>query len=122
MKFVRWMLGRLILAIDFLTGPKPVVRKKEDQAAIDALTANMALYQFNACPFCVKVRRQLRKHTLNIELRDAQNNETFKAELTNQGGRHKVPCLRIEKGPNDVKWLYESDDIISFLKAEFKLP
>ncbi|TCS63491.1 glutaredoxin family protein [Varunaivibrio sulfuroxidans] len=121
MKFIRMILGRLILAMDFLTGPKPVVREKREQDAIDALTANMALYQFKACPFCVKVRRQLRKHALNIELRDAQNNATFKAELTREGGRHKVPCLRIEKGPNDVKWLYESDDIISFLKTELKL-
>lgn len=121
MKFVRWSLGRLILAIDFLTRPKPIVREKNKQDAIDALTATMSLYQFNACPFCVKVRRQLRKHSLNIELRDAQNNVAFKDELTTEGGRHKVPCLRIENGTQNVKWLYESKDIISFLKAEYGL-
>jgi len=121
MKFVRWLLGRLVLTINFLTQPRPIVRDEKEQGAIDALTANMALYQFNACPFCVKVRRQFRKHALNIELRDAKNNAAFKEELTAHGGKHKVPCLRIEKAPNDVKWLYESDDIISFLQAEFKL-
>lgn len=121
MKFVRWSLGRLILAIDFLTRPKPIVREKNEQDAIDALTTTMSLYQFNACPFCVKVRRQLRKHSLNIELRDAQNNVAFKDELTTEGGRHKVPCLRIENGTQNVKWLYESKDIISFLKAEYGL-
>ncbi|MCW8916032.1 MAG: glutaredoxin [Magnetovibrio sp.] len=121
MKLVRWLLGRLILAVNFLTSPKPIVREQQEQEAIDAITANMSLYQFNACPFCVKVRRQLKKHALNIELRDAQNNVAFKEELTIEGGKHKVPCLRIENGPQNVKWLYESSDIISFLEAEFGL-
>lgn len=121
MKFVRWFLGRLILTIDFLTRPKPVLREQKEQDAIDAQTANMSLYQFNACPFCVKVRREFRRHTLNIELRDAKNNPVFKEELTNQGGKHKVPCLRIENADKSVKWLYESDDIKSYLKTQFSL-
>ena len=121
MKFVRWFLGRLILAIDFLTRPKPVLREKKKQEVIDAVTANMSLYQFRTCPFCVKVRRLLRKHSLNIELRDARIDGAFKEELTREGGRHKVPCLRIEDGAQNVKWLYESNEIISFLKTEFRL-
>lgn len=121
MKFVRWLLGRLILAIDFLTSPRSIVRDKKEQDAIDALAATMSLYQFNACPFCVKVRRQLKKHSLNIELKDAQSNPAFKDELMREGGKHKVPCLRIENGTQDVKWLYESKDIISYLQTEFGL-
>ena len=121
MKFVRWFLGRLILAVDFITGPKPLVRTPDAQAAMDTLTAPMALYQFEACPFCVKVRRQLRKYALNIELRDAKNNAAFKDELLREGGKGKVPCLRIEKRPGDVQWLYESDDIIAYLKTELNL-
>jgi len=119
MKFVRWILGRLILAIDFLTRPKPVIREKQDQDRVDALTANMSLYQFNACPFCVKVRRKIRKHALNIELRDAKNNDRYKNELLSEGGRHKVPCLRIEDNNNNVKWLYQSENICSFLDEQF---
>jgi len=122
MKFVRWFLGRLVLAIDFLTRPKPILRDKKEQDTVDALTAGMSLYQFNACPFCVKVRRQFRKHALNIELRDAKNNATFKDELTKEGGKHKVPCLRIAASDGNVAWLYESEEIISFLKAELSLP
>ena len=118
MTFVRWLLGRLVLAINFLTQPRPIKRDPVAQAAIDARTAKMALYQFHACPFCVKVRRVMRKHALNIELRDAKNNPAFKDELISQGGKHKVPCLRIENGTN-VTWLYESNDIISFLETEF---
>lgn len=121
MKYVRWVLGRLILAIDFLTSPKPAVRDKKDQDQIDAIAASMSLYQFHSCPFCVKVRRQLKKHALNIELRDAKNNAAFKEELIREGGMHKVPCLRIEKQTGDVEWLYESNDIIAFLHSEFRL-
>jgi glutaredoxin len=121
MKLIRWVLGRLILAVDFLTRPKPMVREKQDQQAVDAKTAKMALYQFNACPFCVKVRRQLRRHSLNVELRDAKNNAVFKDELTTEGGKHKVPCLRIEDDAKNVRWLYSSDDICAFLDKEFSL-
>lgn len=121
MSFVRWFLGRLILAFEFLTRPTPVVRDKTAQDAIDAACAKMALYQFKACPFCVKVRRQFTKYALPIELRDAKNNAAFKEELTTQGGKHKVPCLRIENADGTVQWLYESDDIIAYVKNTFNL-
>lgn len=121
MRFIRWLLGRLILTIDFLTSPKAISRAKKEQDAIDASTKTMSLYQFNACPFCVKVRRQLKKHALNIEIRDAKNDARFKEELTTKGGKFKVPCLRIETTPSEVKWLYNSDDINSYLKTQFNL-
>jgi len=121
MKFVRWILGRLILSIDFLTRPKPAIRKKHDQERVDALTSTMSLYQFEACPFCVKVRRKLRKHALKIELRDAKNNAIFKEQLITGGGKHKVPCLRIEDDSRNVKWLYQSDDICSYLEKQFSV-
>ena len=35
-------------------------------------------------------------------------------ELIAQGSRVMVPCLRIKEGV-EVKWLYESKDIIQFL-------
>ena len=70
--------GNLILSLDYLTRPKPVIRELCEQNEIDDITSNMALYQFNACPFCVKVRRHMRKHSLNIELRDAKNDWKIK--------------------------------------------
>ena len=121
MKLIRWLLGRLILTIDFLTRPKSLVREENAQDRIDTLTENLSIYQFEACPFCVKVRRQLRKNSLNIELRDAKNNAEHKEELTREGGKYKVPCLRIETGTGDIKWLYESNNIISYLNTELML-
>jgi glutaredoxin len=118
---IRWVLGQIILILDFITSPKPVVREAAAQKAIDDVTATLSMYQFKACPFCVKVRRELKRHALHIELRDAKKEGEFKAELTREGGRHKVPCLRIEKSDNSVEWLYESNDIIAHLKKQFNL-
>ena len=118
MKFIRFFVGRVILLLDFLTRPKPVSRSKKQQDEVNEMTSTMSLYQFKACPFCVKVRRHMRKNSLHIELRDAKNNHSIKEELVNEGGKHKVPCLRIEGKDNSVRWLYSSDDICSFLDLE----
>ena len=122
MNFVRWFLGRLVLSWDALTRPKPVRRDASAQAEIDAQTAKYALYQFNACPFCVKVRRQLRRHALSVDLRDARNDPAHRQALIDGGGRLKVPCLRIDRdGGGEPEWLYESDDIIARLERDLKL-
>ena len=88
---------------------------------MNAITSKMSLYQFKACPFCVKVRRYLRRHSLNIELKDAKNNAEIKAELVKEGGKHKVPCLRIEEQGENVRWLYSSNAICLFLQKELSL-
>ena len=117
-KGLRNGLGQLIIFADWLTRPKPLQRTAEQQAEVDAATAHLALYQFNACPFCVKVRRAIHAFNLKIELRDAKNNQQFRQELEQQGGRIKVPCLRIEEG-GEVRWMYESNDILAYLKERF---
>jgi glutathione S-transferase len=79
----------------------------------------LTLYQYAACPFCVKVRRAMKRSALNIETRDAKRNQRFKEELLQGGGQLKVPCLRIEDNNGDVRWMYESSDIISYLDQRF---
>lgn len=121
MNFVRWILGRLVLGYDLLTRPKPLTRDATAQQEMDGKTEAFALYQFNACPFCVKVRREIRRHALNIELRDARHDEVHKQDLIEGGGRHKVPCLRVRNPGGDDTWLYESNDIIAYLKKDLQL-
>jgi len=120
MSLIRWFLGKLILFLNAITLPKPILRKNIDQNKIDKVTKYLTIYQFEACPFCVKVRRFVRKNSLKIKLKDAKN-KTYKYELVNEGGKHKVPCLRIEKINSKTEWLYESSEIITFLKKEFRL-
>ena len=121
MKFLRWFVGRLVLGYDALTRPKPVKRNSMAQAELDAKTSRFALYQFNACPFCVKVRRELRRHAIKIELRDARKVEAHKQALIEGGGRYKVPCLQISNEKEELTWLYESDEIINYLKKELNI-
>jgi glutaredoxin len=121
MTLIRWLLGRLILSLEFITRPAPLLREKKEQEKINSTTSKLSLYQFNACPFCVKVRRHIRKFSLNIELKDAKNNISYKEELIIGGGAHKVPCLRVDHSTKQTKWLYESDEIIAYLKKEFPL-
>ncbi|MGR6859132.1 glutaredoxin [uncultured Aliivibrio sp.] len=118
MKLIRFVLGKVILGLDCVFSPSGVKRASEKQAEIDVETANYSLYQFEACPFCVKVRRTIKRQSLKIELRDAKNNEQHRSELLAGGGRVKVPCLRIDK-EGETTWMYESSDIMTFLEQKY---
>lgn len=116
---IRWILGRIILLLNWIFSPRPAKRDAELQRELDLRTANLSLYQYEACPFCVKVRRALRRNGLNIELRDAKKTELHRDELLQGGGKVKVPCLRIDEGEGEVRWMYESSDIISYLEKTY---
>ena len=120
-KVLRFIVGRIVLLLNLLTLPRKGKRNEEQQQAISANLAKHQLYQFSACPFCVKVRRQMRRLNLPIECRDARKNPVFRKELLAEGGRLKVPCLRIEKAGGEVLWMYESDDINRYLEQAFPL-
>ncbi|BCL72501.1 putative Glutaredoxin [Vibrio nigripulchritudo SFn27] len=118
MKLIRWVLGRIILGFNFVFSPKGQERSEAEQQAVNEKTKNLSLYQFDACPFCVKVRRQMKRQSLDIELRDAKNDATHRQDLENGGGRVKVPCLRIDNN-GETTWMYESNDIVAYLQKEF---
>lgn len=118
-KSIRWALGQIIIFIDWLTKPRAPEYSEEKRAELDQATANMALYQFGQCPFCVKTRRGIRRLGLNIEFRDARNDPKWNSELIEQGGKYQVPCLRFVDDKGDINWLYESSDINSYLAKRF---
>lgn len=117
-KALRVGLGQLVILLDFLTRPAKKKRSPQDQAAVEESAKDLTLYQFNACPFCVKTRRTLRRLNVPVALRDAKNNEIDRQTLLNEGGKIKVPCLRIEEGDKTV-WMYESKVIIDYLNQRF---
>ena len=116
MSLIRWPIGQLILLINFIFSPKSPKRTAEEQQQIDAETQNLSLYQLPSCPFCVKVRRTMKREGLNIELRTINNKNNYREELIREGGKRNVPCLRIEKADGQVQWLYESSDVITHLQ------
>jgi glutaredoxin len=119
MVIIRAILGALILFFNWVFTPKSIKREASKQALIDVETQKLVLYQYASCPFCVKVRRAMKRNGLNIETRDAKRSEQFKEELLQGGGQLKVPCLRIEDDNGDVRWMFESGDIISYLEQRF---
>ena len=73
------------------------------------------LYQYGSCPFCMRVRAYLQQAGLQLPLKDTLLDPQARRELIEGGGRATVPCLRIDN-PNGVRWLYESVDIIDYLR------
>ena len=116
---LRVVLTPFLLLGDKLTTPKSMERDPAEQARVDAETAHLALYQFPACPFCIKSRRAIRRLGLNIELRNAQHEGEHRDALLEGGGKVQVPCLRIAHPDDRVEWLYESADIVRYLEDRF---
>lgn len=116
---VRIILGPFMLLGELLTSPKGMERAAEAQQKVDKECKNLTLYQFRTCPFCIKVRKELKRLSLNIEKRDALKDPAARAELEQQGGQIKVPCLRITDEQGGQSWMYESDDIIAYLRERF---
>lgn len=119
MQVIRFILGKLILLLNWIFTPRSVQRDPQAQARVDSEVAQLTLYQYEACPFCVKVRRAMKRQNLKIETRDIKRNDSAREELAAGGGNLKVPCLRIEDGDNTSQWMYESGDIISYLEGRF---
>lgn len=118
-KTLRAVIGPFLLLGDRLTRPSGVVRSPAAQQAVDARTRQLALYHFPTCPFCLKTRRTMRRLSLDIELRDARNDEAHRAALVAGGGKPQVPCLLITDANGRQTWLYESDAINAWLNREF---
>jgi len=120
MSLIRWPIGRLILLLNFIFSPKSPKRTVEDQQKVDDKTQNLSLYQLPSCPFCVKVRRTMKREGLNIELRNINQKNDYREELIREGGKRTVPCLRIEQSDGQVQWLYESKDVVAHLQQLVK--
>ena len=118
-RFAHAIIGPVILLWDRLTTPGGLQRQPVDQQVINKTTQNMILYQFRMCPFCVRVRRQIKRLSLNIETRDALRDESSREQLLKGGGAVKVPCLRIAEEDGKEIWIYESADIIEYLEKRF---
>lgn len=118
-KTLRIILAPPMLIWEVVTTPKGVVRTPEAQSQIDKECLDLALYQFRTCPFCIKVRREMRRLSLNIPLLDAQGDGPIRGDLIRGGGKAVVPCLKITDAQGNSQWMYESASIIEYLQTRF---
>ncbi|AMA46766.1 glutaredoxin family protein [Pseudomonas alabamensis] len=117
-KALRVGLGQLIVFGEWISRPAKRKRNPAAQAQVDQAARQLSLYQFHACPFCVKTRRTLHRLNVPVALRDAKHDPVHRQALLEGGGRVKVPCLRIDEG-DKTTWMYESKDIIAYLDGRF---
>ena len=75
------------------------------------------LYEFEACPFCRKVREALSILDLDAVIYPCpKNGPRFRGHAIERGGKSQFPYL---VDPNSGRALYESDDIVKLLFTEY---
>lgn len=77
--------------------------------------SQLTLYHFAGCPYCAKVTNYMRQAGITLPMKDTRADPRNREELVKIGGKGQVPCLVIEG-----KALYESDDIVEWLKTNYK--
>jgi glutaredoxin len=118
-KTLRAVLGPVMLLKETLTRPKGVVRIQAAQDKVNRQCKSLTLYQYKTCPFCIKVRQEMSRLSLNIQRVDAQPEGPHRQELLKGGGQAKVPCLKITDKAGRSQWLYDSDKIKAYLQERF---
>ena len=118
-KTLRMVLGPVMLLRELLTRPKGLIRLPAAQEKADEQCRSLVLYQYKTCPFCIKVRQEMSRLSLNIERIDAQPDGPHRLALLQGGGQTKVPCLRITDKAGKSQWLYDSEKIIAYLRERF---
>jgi glutaredoxin len=116
---LRVVLGPVMLLKERLTQPAGVVREPAAQARVDQQCQSLALYQFSTCPFCIKVRQEMRRLSLPIEKRDAQHHTANRDALLQATGATQVPCLQITEADGQTRWLKDSAAIVAYLRERF---
>lgn len=73
----------------------------------------LKLYYRDGCPYCKKVVKFLEKNpNLKVEMMNVADEKNFK-DLVEIGGMDQVPMMTIDGKP-----MYESGDIVKFLKEQ----
>lgn len=77
----------------------------------------LELYEFEACPFCRKVREALSILDLDVLVKPCpKGGRRFRPALVQRGGKEQFPYL---VDPNAGVEMYESDDIVRHLFARY---
>jgi len=77
----------------------------------------LELYEFEACPFCRKVREALSELDLEAMIYPCPKGGTvFRPKAVEMGGKAQFPYL---VDPNTGTRMYESDDIVTYLFATY---
>ena len=76
----------------------------------------LELFNMEGSPYCRKVREALSELDLEHLVRNVPKGSPTRADLAQRGGKVQVPYL---VDPNTAAAMYESDDIVAYLEAEY---
>ena len=80
----------------------------------------LELYEFEACPFCRRVREALSEFDLDVLVRPCPKGGTrFRPKVVELGGKALFPFL---VDPNTGRAMYESADIVTYLRETYDAP
>ncbi len=79
---------------------------------------SLELYFMNSCPFCHKVLNFVQQNNLPVAINYIDDDNEKRDKLLSIGGKSQVPCLVM----NNEEALYESNDIINWLRANAEPP
>jgi glutathione S-transferase len=77
----------------------------------------LELFEFEACPFCRKVREALSMLDLPARIHPCpKNGPTYRPQVIREGGKRQFPWLR---DPNTGVAMYESTEIVAYLYRHY---
>jgi glutaredoxin len=82
------------------------------------MSERYTLYHFPSCPYCARVRDFLDETGIEMEMRNIHADPQALHDLRSGGGSTTVPCLRIRRDGRQDEWMYESLDIIEYLREK----
>lgn len=88
-------------------------------AAATSDTSDLTLYHMEYCPFCQRVRSAMARLGITMAMKDTVLDPAARRDLIAGGGMSQVPCLRIQKPDGSVEWIYESADIVEYLRLRY---
>jgi len=88
----------------------PAASPSEDQ---------LALYYYEACPFCRRVLRAIDVLGIDVDRRNILEDRAHMEALMEARGRTTVPVLRITSPTGEERWMPESADIVRYLQATY---
>lgn len=78
--------------------------------------SDLTLFYSNSCPYCSKVLSFMKAEKIDLKMKNVQDKTENRQELIKKGGKGQVPALEI-----DGKIMYESNDIIKWLKENYSV-
>lgn len=111
----------MIRALDVTTSVLTSIIRFGSGAGVAKLGARpkqmLEVYEFEACPFCRKVREALTNLDLEVKVLPCpKGGERYRNELVERAGREMFPYL---VDPNNGVEMYESDDIVRYLFNQY---